>query len=116
MQNVEPFSVERPWGNFRQFTHDNLSTVKIIEVKPNQKNSWQSHEKRAEFWHVIGGSGIIKVEDKEYNVAVGDECSVAVGAKHRFIAGGSGLTLLEIAVGDFDEEDITRYEDDYGRA
>jgi len=57
-----------------------------------------------------------KVENKEYKVGPGDECEVAIGAKHRWMAGPEGMTLVEVATGDFDEEDITRYEDDYGRA
>jgi hypothetical protein len=33
------------------------------------------------------------------------------------VAGGpEGLIFLEIALGEFDENDITRFEDNYGRA
>lgn len=116
MSDFKPFTIERPWGNFRQLTHNSLSTVKVHHIKPKQENSWQSHTKRSEFWHIISGSGIIRVEDKEYNVASGDECGAGVGAKHRWIAGPEGLVLIEVAYGDFDEEDIIRYEDDYSRA
>lgn len=116
MEEFKPFTIERPWGSFRQLTHNSLSTVKVHRIKPNQENSWQSHTKRSEFWHIISGGGIIKVDDKEYKVMPGDECGASVGAKHRWIAGPEGMILIEIATGDFDEEDITRYEDDYGRA
>jgi len=85
-------------------------------MKPGGETSWQSHTKRSEFWHIISGTGIVRVEDKEFNVAAGDECFAPVWAKHRWIAGDSGMVLIEIATGDFDEEDITRYEDKYGRA
>ena len=37
-------------------------------------------------------------------------------AKHGVAGGPEGLLFLEIAFGDFDEGDITRLEDDYGRA
>lgn len=116
MEEFKPFTIERPWGSFRQLTHNSLSTVKVHRVKPNQENSWQSHKKRSEFWHIISGSGVIPVDDKEYKVGPGDECGAPVGAKHRWKAGPEGLVLVEIATGDFDEEDIIRYEDDYGRA
>ncbi len=115
MEEFKPFTIVRPWGEFRQLTHNSISTIKVHHIKPNQKNSWQSHTKRAEFWHIISGSGIIRVDDKEYKVGPGDEHIAEVGAKHRWIAGGDGLVLVEVATGDFDEEDITRYEDDYGR-
>ncbi|OGI73001.1 hypothetical protein A3D42_03000 [Candidatus Nomurabacteria bacterium RIFCSPHIGHO2_02_FULL_41_18] len=116
MKEFKPFTIERPWGTFRQLTHNSLSTVKLHRIKPGEKTSWQSHTRRSEFWHIVEGSGIIRVEDKEYNVVSGDEYDAPVGAKHRWIAGESGLVLIEIAIGDFDEEDITRYEDKYGRA
>jgi mannose-6-phosphate isomerase-like protein (cupin superfamily) len=116
MEEFKPFTIERPWGSFRQLTLNSLSTVKVHRMKPDQKNSWQSHTKRSEFWYIISGGGKIKVEDKEYNVAPGDECGVGVGAKHRWMAGPEGMVLVEVATGDFNEEDITRYEDDYGRA
>lgn len=116
MEEFKPFTIERPWGSFRQLTHNSLSTVKVHRIKPNQENSWQSHTKRSEFWHIVSGGGIIKVDDKQYNVVPGDEYSAPVGAKHRWEAGPEGMVLIEVAFGDFDEEDIIRYEDDYGRA
>lgn len=116
MEEFKPFTIERPWGSFRQLTHNSVSTVKVHRIKPNQENSWQSHTKRSEFWHIISGSGIIKVEDEEYNAVPGSEYGASVGVKHRWIAGSEGMVLIEVATGDFDEGDIIRYEDDYGRA
>lgn len=115
MKEFEPFTIDRPWGSFRQLTHNSLSTVKVHRVKPGAENSLQSHSKRAEFWHIISGDGTMIIEDKEYPIFPGAEYTAAVGAKHRWKAGPSGIILIEIAIGDFDEEDIVRYEDDYGR-
>ena len=41
---TKPFEVEidhRPWGKFTQFSHNQETTVKIIEVKPKQQLSVQ---------------------------------------------------------------------------
>ena len=108
--------VTRPWGNFRQFTRNSPSTVKIITVNPNESLSLQSHAKRGEFWRVLTGSGSFVIGDDTYTVSVGDEYAVPMGAKHRMKSGVDGMSVLEIATGDFDEEDIIRYEDKYGRA
>ena len=116
MLDFKPFTRVRPWGEFRQLSHNSLSTVKVHRIKPNQENSWQSHTKRSEFWYIVSGNGIIRVDDKEFKVVSGDEYVAVVGAKHRFIAGPEGMVLVEVATGEFDEEDIVRYEDDYGRA
>lgn len=112
----EIYQEERPWGNFRQFTHNETSTVKIITVKPDQGLSLQSHTKRSEFWRIIGGSGIVEIGEIKHEAKEGDEYTIVVGTKHRLIAGPSGINVLEIATGEFDENDIIRYEDRYGRA
>ena len=113
--NIEIYQEERPWGVFRQFTKNTPSTVKIITVKPNEELSLQSHAHRKEFWRVIRGDGIFEIHNKKYVVEVGSEQTVGVGDKHRIQAGSDGMEILEIALGDFDEQDIIRYEDKYGR-
>ena len=77
--------------------------------------SLQSHAKRSEFWHIIRGSGIVEIGDMKYNVAEEDEHNIPLGAKHRAVAGPSGLAFLEVDAGDFEENDEVRYEDKYGR-
>lgn len=110
------FQIERPWGNFRQFTLNEPSTVKILTVKPNESLSLQSHAKRTEFWHVISGSGVVEIGEIKKETIVGDEHEIPIGAKHRLSAGPEGIQVLEIAIGDFDEYgDIVHYEDKYGR-
>ena len=113
LENV--FQIERPWGNFRQFTLNSPSTVKILSVKPNEILSLQSHKKREEFWHVITGSGFVEIGEVKKNTVAGDEHEILVGKKHRLGAGPDGIQVLEIATGDFDESDIIHYEDKYGR-
>ncbi len=111
-----PFTIDKPWGNFRQFTLNTSTTVKIITVAPDQILSLQSHEKRSEFWRVITGSGFVEIDGNREVVELGAEKMIATGAKHRMQAGPHGMQILEIAFGEFDEEDIKRFEDKYGRA
>lgn len=107
--------IERPWGDFRQFTRNEISTTKIITVKPNEMLSLQSHEKRTEFWHVVAGNGTVEIGDNKIEANVGDEYEIAVGEKHRLGGGPNGIQVLEIVTGDFDENDVKHYEDKYGR-
>lgn len=116
MKGFSSFTIKRPWGEFRQFSHDSLSTVKIHRINPGGKTSLQSHNKRSEFWYIISGDGIVQVGDKKFDVKAGDEYEAGVGVKHRLLGGQEGMVLLEVAEGEFDENDITRYEDEYGRA
>ncbi len=107
---------QRPWGNFERFTLNEKSTVKIITVNPGEELSLQQHEHRDEEWRILSGTGAIIVGDMETPVKSGDTFFVKRGTRHRVGGGALGLTFLEIALGDFDEADVTRFEDRYGRA
>ena len=99
MSLLNVFQIERPWGNFRQFTHNNPSTIKILTIKPNEVLSLQTHSKRSEFWHVVSGDGIIQIGEEKINVKIGDELEVGIGIKHRMSASQNGMQVLEIAIG-----------------
>jgi len=109
------YEEERPWGFFRRFTDNVSSTVKIITVNPNEELSLQSHNMREEFWRVISGDGVFEVGDRKYIVDIGSEQYIPIKTKHKIKAGMNGLEVLEISFGEFDEGDIIRYEDKYGR-
>ncbi len=117
MEGLSNYEKEtRPWGNFERFTLNEKSTVKIITVKPGEELSLQQHEHRDEEWRILQGDGSVVVGEKETAVTPGEQFFVARGTKHRVKGGASGLMFLEIAEGDFDEKDIIRFEDKYGRA
>lgn len=106
---------ERPWGSFERFTLNEKSTVKIITVKPSEAFSLQSHKHRGEFWHIIAGSGMITLDKEQRTIHVGENFFSPEGHEHRMEGGPEGLVFLEIAFGEFDEGDIIRLEDRYGR-
>ena len=112
----EPYQESRPWGWFRQFTHNEETTVKVLAINAGAVLSLQSHEQRSEFWRVLSGAPIVIIDDTETVAKPGDEFFVPQGAKHRLKGGEVDSQVLEIAFGTFDEDDITRYEDVYGRA
>lgn len=105
----------RPWGMFERFTKGEPSTVKIITVKEGEAFSLQMHAHRDEFWRVVSGEGTVRVGEEDHEAHPGDNFYIKRGTKHRATAGTAALTILEIAFGDFDENDITRFEDRYGR-
>lgn len=110
------YKEERPWGSFERFTENEVSTVKLLHLAPGKRFSLQTHAKRAEFWRCVAGSGRVTVGDETRGMSVGDEAMVQQGAKHRLEAGPEGITVLEIITGEYDEADITRLSDDFGRA
>ena len=106
----------RPWGDFERFTLNEKTTVKIITVNEGQPISLQTHEHRDEFWRVLKGSGVIRIGDTDYDAHEGDTFFCPRHSEHRVTGGPGGTVFLEIAFGDFDEGDINRLEDRYGRA
>ncbi len=107
--------VERPWGKFEQFTHNEITTVKIITVKADGVLSLQYHHNREEFWRVISGHPKVTIGEETISAKPGDEFKIEKMQHHRLAGGGDEAQILEIAYGDFDEEDIVRIEDIYGR-
>ena len=105
----------RPWGNFRQYTLNEPSTVKIITVTAGESLSLQRHEHRDELWIVLDDGLLIEVDGTTTQASAGDEFFVPRGAVHRVSGGEHGGRFLEVAFGRFDEDDIERLEDRYGR-
>ena len=108
--------VKRPWGQFDQFTQNEKTTVKIISVDKENSLSLQYHNNRTEFWHIISGNPIVTINENKTNAKPGDEFVVEKRDLHRIEASDSDVLFLEIAYGDFNEDDIVRVEDKYGRA
>ncbi len=106
---------ERPWGNFERFTLNERTTVKIVTVNAGEAISLQTHGDRDEFWRVLAGSGFITIGENRTEARAGDEFFCPRGAQHRVEGGSGSLALLEIAFGEFNENDIKRLEDRYGR-
>lgn len=117
MEGLSNYEKEvRPWGNFERFTLNEPTTVKIITLSPNETFSLQTHEHRDEFWRVLSGTGTVTIDTLIHDAQPGDTYFSKRGGAHRAEAGPDGLVFLEIAFGEFDEADITRLADKYGRA
>ena len=80
--------------------------------------SLQSHNHREEHWIVAHGMGIVQIEKSEIRIESGSSLFIPKGAKHRLTNTDSkeNLIITEVQIGDYlGEDDIVRYEDNYGR-
>ncbi len=116
MSTPKYYQEDRPWGSFERFTEGEISTVKLLHIAPGKRFSLQKHAKRAEFWRCVAGSGRVTVGNETRPMSIGDEALVPLGAVHRLEGGPEGITVLEIITGEYDETDIERLADDFGRA
>ncbi|HEY6899861.1 MAG TPA: phosphomannose isomerase type II C-terminal cupin domain [Puia sp.] len=108
--------VTRPWGSFKQFANNEDCTVSLMTVLPGQRLSLQSHTGRAELWIVIDDGASVQVGDDIREYKAGDEIWIPVNERHRLsCAGQTPVRVLEVAFGNWQQDDIRRYEDDYKR-
>ena len=105
----------RPWGSFVQYAHNAETTVSLMTVKPGERLSLQSHTGRAELWIVLDDGATVQVDEKFLYPKAGDEMWIPANAKHRLSSTGPAVRVLEVAFGNWQQADITRFEDDYCR-
>jgi len=109
---------ERPWGKYQILYEDDNCKVKKITVNPKQKLSYQLHKKRSELWTIVSGTGLATFEGQFVELEKGKSVSIPKNTKHRIQNDGDEiLVFIEVQTGSyFGEDDIIRFEDDYGRS
>src|SRR6218665_1103427 len=96
--------VTRPWGSFRQFANNRECTVSLMEVKPDQRLSLQSHTGRGELWIVIDDGAIVQVGDSITECRAGEEIWIRVNERHRLSnKGKKNVRVLEVAFGNWQQ-------------
>jgi mannose-6-phosphate isomerase-like protein (cupin superfamily) len=91
--------------------------VKRLHVHAGCRLSYQKHRFRSEHWTVVAGTARCTVDGQAHVLVAGASIDVPLGAKHRLANEGSEeLVVLEVQCGAYTgEDDILRFEDDYGR-
>ena len=112
-----PATVRRPWGSYTVLAETPGYKVKRLEVLPGGRLSLQSHRHRSEHWTTVTGVMDIIIDGREFTQPAGQSCHVPQGVKHRMAnSTNAPAAVIEVQTGDYlDEDDITRYEDIYGR-
>lgn len=107
----------RPWGYYQVLSDAPTHKVKRIVVFPGKRLSLQAHRRRSEHWMIVGGAAVVTRDDELIPVKAGDAIDIPQGARHRISnVGNDEVVFIEIQTGDyFGEDDIERFEDDYGR-
>jgi mannose-6-phosphate isomerase len=107
----------RPWGEFIVLADAPDHKVKRLTVNPGCRLSYQTHAHRSEHWFFVSGAGTATIDGVDVPVGPGSCVDVPVGAPHRVTStGSSDLVLIEVQHGEsFEEDDIVRLDDDYGR-
>ena len=108
--------VHRPWGWFETLATGPGYLVKRLRLTAHQRISLQRHQQRSEHWVVAAGEGVMEVDGACIAAAPGVTLLVPRGGLHRATAGATDLEIIEVQLGEeLREEDIERFDDDYGR-
>jgi mannose-6-phosphate isomerase len=112
-----PERTHRPWGWYETVSEHHGNKIKRIQVLPGQQLSLQKHHQRSEHWVVVQGTARITLDAREFDLALGGHCDIAVGQVHRLANLTTGpVEIVEVQFGTYlGEDDIVRLQDDYGR-
>jgi len=109
--------VHRPWGWYDSIDSGPRFQVKRIMVKPGASLSLQKHHHRAEHWIVVSGTAEVTNGDQVILLGENQSTYIPLGQVHRLANPGKvPLEIIEVQSGSYlGEDDIVRFEDNYGR-
>lgn len=147
--NIALFDYDRPWGGFNQLENNDADrfvneffpglspeearlgnvdaelSPKILTVAPEQRLSWQYHDRRAERWAYLTEGGYFKSMNDDQgqlrSATPGEVVQFARSERHRLVGAVGKYTLVaEIwqhtdPLNPSNEDDIYRLADDYKR-
>ena len=104
-------------GSFISIEDGSTWQIKKIEVNPGASLSLQMHFHRSEHWVVVSGTAKVEIGNLVNIIGPNESAYIPLGEKHRLSnPGEEKLTLIEVQSGSyFGEDDIIRFEDNYGR-
>ena len=113
-----PSQVFRPWGSYESVAESDRFQVKRIVVNPGDKLSLQMHHHRAEHWIVVEGTAEVTCGDDVFLLGEDQSTYIPLGKTHRLSNPGViPLVIIEVQSGSYlGEDDIVRFQDDYGRS
>jgi mannose-6-phosphate isomerase-like protein (cupin superfamily) len=108
---------QRPWGYYKILANNDTYKSKEIVIWPGERLSLQRHRHRSEHWYILEGQAQVTVDDQTFELLPGQSVDIGKGAMHRIANPGTeNIRFIEVQMGDyFGEDDVERFEDDYGR-
>lgn len=111
--------VYRPWGWYINIEGNDYSgsKVKKIVVLPGKRLSLQSHNYRHEHWVITKGTPIVQLGETFIKMKENEHIYIPIKEKHRMENKTNKIVeFIETQIGEYlGEDDIIRYQDDFGR-
>jgi mannose-1-phosphate guanylyltransferase/mannose-6-phosphate isomerase len=121
--NMEEYIIHkkayRPWGWYINIQGDDHSGFKVkrIGVYPGKRLSLQSHNHRSEHWVIVKGNAKLQIGNDILFLTENQHVYIPKTVLHRIEnVGNELLEFIETQIGNYlGEDDIVRYQDDFGR-
>jgi len=109
--------VEKPWGYELWWARTDRYVGKLLVLETGKRLSFQYHEAKDEWIHVLEGRLLLTLEDDagvitDRELVAGEGARVLTGRRHRYTA-LERATLIEVSTPELD--DVVRLSDDFGR-
>ncbi|MBI5097528.1 MAG: mannose-1-phosphate guanylyltransferase/mannose-6-phosphate isomerase [Nitrospirae bacterium] len=116
-ERVTHRTVVRPWGSYTLLEKGERYKIKRIVVNPGARLSLQMHHHRSEHWVVVSGTAKVRRGEEVFFVNPNESTYISMEMKHRLENPGKiPLQLIEVQNGEYlEEDDIIRFDDEYGR-
>lgn len=107
----------RPWGSWVVLDKTPQILVKRLNVAPGKRISLQRHRFRSERWIVMEGEASVQRDGENILLHTGDGVMIPRNCLHRLANDTlQPIIVLEVQFGEMlSEDDIERFDDDYGR-
>jgi mannose-6-phosphate isomerase-like protein (cupin superfamily) len=107
--------MEKPWGDYNEWFRGEHFVMTQFRLREGCRTSLHLHENQSHFWFVESGNGELMIEDVVYLVGPGDSVYIDTEQIHRLSAMVGDMVVFEVTSGLIDDDDVVRFEDDYGR-
>lgn len=116
--SLTPSTLHRAWGSFEIIRTEKNYSIKKLTVAPGKRISLQRHKYRTEHWIVLEGQATVTVQDKTEVLDANGSAYIPSGHLHRLENNTKlPLVIIETQIGSYlGEDDIERFDDDFGRA
>jgi len=108
--------METPWGSIEEYYSGEHFTVSKLIVREGRRTSLHLHENQSHFWFVESGNGELLLEEQVFLIGPSDSIHIDKEQMHRLTATIGDMNVFQVTSGHIDDDDVIRFEDDYGRS
>lgn len=100
--------LQKSWGLIKEYTLNQVCTVKMILVFPQESTSFHYHNLRDDMWIILDDGLELTIGDEKHFPKAGDEFVIPAGTPHAIAARDKPGRVLEIDFGFTAAEDVHR--------